>query len=214
MNTIFSNKLQSKSVIKLLDYLNQQFKENGFRNFSITDVANDLRISKKTIYKSYRTKEEIIRIILIRQLSSIYSNVHRIIKSQSDIINKLSELSLIVEEYFTVFNEHSLKRLGHNFPDLADYIEKFKINRIIPIIEKLLNIGKKNGLIRSIPNDIIIKVFTTSLSEISELKNKYQSPEIFHNSFREVFDLLMKGIVTNKGKKYLNNKSEVKNENN
>lgn len=214
MNFNFSNKRKYNSMKKLLGFLTKRFLEGGFNNFSITEVANQLKISKKTIYKAYRTKEEIIRIILIKQLSVIYSDVSKIIKSETNIVRKLNDLSVIIEEYFIVFNELSINRLAQYFPELADYIAQFKSNRIIPLIEILLNIGKKNFLIADIPNEVIIKVFTSSLTSIVEAKNQFSSTEAYHLTFRNAFSLLMLGTLTDIGKKFYHYKSEVKNENN
>lgn len=214
MSITFLNKRESGAASKLLEHLNKKFVENGFRNFSITDVAGHLNISKKTIYKTYRTKEEIIRTILIRQLSTIYSDVIQIVQAHSNIVEKLNDLSIIVEEYFTIFNEHSMKRLNQYFPELTDYIIQFRAQRIVPLIHTLLNIGKKKYLIEDIPNEIVIKVFTSSLSEIVESKSGHISADSFHKTFREAFGMLMNGLLTKKGKQFFNNTSEVKNENN
>lgn len=214
MNNKFLHRNEPSSVIRLLEHLNKQFVDEGFRNFSITEVANQLNISKKTIYRTYRTKEEIIRIILIKQLSVIYSDVSKIIKSETNIVRKLNDLSVIIEEYFIVFNELSINRLAQYFPELADYITQFKVNRIIPLIETLLNIGKKNYLIADIPNEVIIKVFTSSLTSIVEAKNQFSSTDAYHLTFRNAFSLLMLGTLTDIGKKFYHYKSEVKNENN
>lgn len=213
MNITFSNNQQSESASKLLDHLNRKFVENGFRYFSISEVASDLKISNKTIYKTYKTKADIIRTILIRQLSTNYSDVIQIIQSQSNSLEKLNNLSKIVEEYFTIFNEHSMERLNQYFPALADYIIQFRSQRIVPLIHTLLNIGKKKQLIENIPNGIVIKVITSSLSEIVESKSENISADSFHKTFREAFGMLMNGLLTKKGKQFFNNTSEVKNEN-
>lgn len=214
MSIEFLNKQKPGAASKLLDHLNKKFVENGFRYFSITEVASDLKISKKTIYKTYKTKEEIIRTILIRQLSTIYSDVIQIIQSQSNSVEKLNNLSKIVEEYFTIFNEHSMERLNQYFPELADYIIQFRSQRIVPLIHTLLNIGKKKKLIENIPNEIVINVITSSLSEIVESKSGYSPADSSHKTFREAFGMLMNGLLTKKGKQFFNNTSEVKNENN
>ena len=210
----FSNRYEPKSLEKLIAFLNKQFIENGFRNFSMNEVANELKISKKTIYKVYRKKEEIIRIVLIKQLTIIYSEVLKIIKSQTNLVEKLNSLSRIIEEYYSVYNEDSIKRLEQHFPELADYITQFRIHRIIPLIHTMLNEGKKNDLISDISNETIIKVFNSSLTKIAESKSEYQSGNPYHKNFREAFDMLMNGILTTKGKQFFKNKSEEKNENN
>lgn len=36
------------------------FKNNGLHNTTMDDIAHEMRISKKTIYKKYRSKNELL----------------------------------------------------------------------------------------------------------------------------------------------------------
>ncbi len=72
---------QNDDELKLViqDHIAKDFSNHGFRNFALDQIANELHISKKTIYKYFRTKEELIRTVLIKQLDyrlqgSCYNN--------------------------------------------------------------------------------------------------------------------------------------------
>lgn len=195
--------------LKILSWVESEFLNYGYRNFSMNEIANQLHISKKTIYKIFSTKEELIRAAIINQLSNPYNNVIKIFKDESDIIVKFINLSEIVEKYYSVFNDTSLAKLRHNFRNLADYIEQFRIHRIIPQIILLLRVGKERELILDIPEEIIIKVFTSALGSIAASKSDGLSVYSYHQTFRQAFDILLNGILTTKGKQILNNKLEV-----
>lgn len=162
------NKDELKSMI--MDYIAKDLLENGFRNFTLDEITSNLHISKKMIYKIFKTKEELIRAVIINQLSYPYSNVIKIIKEESGVVEKLINLSIIVEQYYSAFNQTSIRKLAQYFPELADYVEQFRINRIVPLIHHLLKDGKKNNLILDIPNQIILEVFTNTLGTISASK--------------------------------------------
>lgn len=203
------NRDEGELKLVILDHIAKDFSNNGFRNFAIDQIANELHISKKTIYKYFRTKEELIRTVLIKQLTIAYREVVTIIQAQSNIVEKFIDLSNIVEEYFTVFNEESLKRLKYHFPQLADYIEQFRSNRILPLISLLLKLGKKKSLILDIHEEIILKVFSSSLGAIAESKSDPSFKISYNQVFRQAFNMLLNGILTKKGKQLLNYKLEV-----
>ena len=201
------NKDELKSMI--MDYVAKDLLENGFRNFTLDEVSSNLHISKKMIYKIFKTKEELIRAVIINQLSYPDTNVNKIIKEESGIVEKLFNLSIIVEQYYSAFNQTSLKRLAHYFPELADYVEQFRINRIVPLIHQILKDGKKKNLIMDIPDQIILEVFTSALGTISASKRDNFTQYGYHQKFRQTFDILLNGILTQDGKNLLNNKPEV-----
>ena len=201
------NKDELKSII--LDHIAKDLLNHGFRNFTLDEVASNLHISKKMIYQIFQTKEELIRAVIIDQLSYPYSNVSKIIREESTIIEKLINLSNVVEQYYSAFNQTSIKRLAHYFPELADYVEQFRINRIIPLINQILKDGKKKNLILDIPDQIILEVFTSALGALAVSKPDSFTQYSYHQKFRQAFDILLNGILTNEGKQLLNYKLEV-----
>jgi AcrR family transcriptional regulator len=192
--------------LEILNWVESGFLNYGYKNFSMEEIASDLHISKKTIYKFFRTKEELTRAAIINQLSNPYRKVISIIKDETDIVEKFIDLSKMVEQYYSAFNETSLERLRHYFKDLADYVDQFRIHRIISLIKQLLKDGKEKELILDIPDEIIIKVFTSALGAIAISKLDNFSNYSYHQTFRQAFNILLNGILTEKGKQILNHK--------
>ena len=146
-------------------------------------------------WKSTTTCPEIFR------ASSFLINI---IEEERNTVKKFIELSKIVEQHYSAFNEISIERLRYDFRDLAGYIEQFRIHRINPLINRLLKDGKEKELILDIPYEIIIKVFTSALGAIATSKSDNLSNYSYHQEFRLTFNILLNGILKKKGKKIFN----------
>lgn len=193
---------------KIVDYLSRKFLLGGYKKFSMDQIASSLQISKKTIYKHFTNKEDIVRVVLVKNLNEAYNVVITILQARSNIVEKFIGLSDMVKKYISIFNDASLKRLNRDMPQLADEIIGFRENRVIPLIKLLLRVGKKKKIIIDLPNEIIMKVFTSSLGAIAESKyNNNQSS--YDQSFKKAFNLLLSGILTKKGHQIFKYKTEV-----
>jgi AcrR family transcriptional regulator len=201
-------KKKEDTVEKIIDHLSQRFLLRGYRKFSMDQIASSLQISKKTIYKHFTNKENIVRIVLIKNLNEAYNVVITIIQARSNVVEKFIGLSEMVKKYISIFNDASLKRLSKDMPQLADEIIGFRENRVIPLIKLLLRIGKKKDIILDVPEEIILKVFTTSLGAIVETKNDDDQFR-YDQSFVKAFNLLLSGILTKKGQQIFKYKTEV-----
>jgi len=209
-----TNKIvESEIGEKLINLLNNKFSSNGYQKFTVDELANELHISKKTIYKSFLQKEDLVRKLLIDKLNFAYTVIVANIQAQTNVVDKFVEFSKMIKDHFVFFNGESLNRLQHYHPKLANEIITFKNERVIPLIKLLLRIGRKQKIILDIQDEIIIKVFTSSLSSIAEMKNNSNDNLSYHKAFITAFDMLLNGILTKKGKQLLINK-RINNENN
>lgn len=194
---------------KILNDISEIFMRDGFHNISMDEVANLLHVSKKTIYKHFYSKEMFITKIMVENLSSAYQVIVSVIQAKSNIIEKFLKLSEMVEKRFPLFNETSLNNLNYHFPQLANDIKNYKNKRIIPLIKILLRIGKKKKLIIDIPDDIVLKIFTSALSSIIQPEFIDSINYSYHETFGYTFNMLLNGVLTKKGKQILINKIEA-----
>jgi len=197
---------------KLINLLDEKLSRNGFEKFSMDELASELHISKKTIYKSFPTKEELIRKLYLEKLNYAYSVIVTNIQAQSNIVEKFVELSKMIQEHLVLFNDVSMLQLKHYHPKLVNELISFRNERVIPLIKLLLRVGRKKKLVNDIDDEIIIKVFTTSLGEITQLKKNYEQIE-YQKIYETAFEMLLNGILTKRGRQLLINK-RIKNESN
>ncbi len=213
-NKNFMRKDSSQYKIIIRDFVLEELNVKGYHKFTLDTIAQGTAISKKTIYKIFTDKEEIVRSLLTEKLNNAFNGLILLLQEKSPMIQKIYKLSEIIEKYIFLFNEESLANLKKEFPNLWKEIVLFRKQKVIPLFYFLLNHAKKHNLIADYSNELIIKLFSSSL-DISIDKNflthnKYSQQAVFRN----LFDILVNGLLTKKGKKLLAINKRMKNENN
>ena len=212
MDKATKNILNKEIEWKLINLIDTIYRAEGFQKIPMKKLAKELRISKKTIYRIFTSKAELVKRVLVEKLRYAYTTIVAVIQAKTNIVEKFIELSNMIQEHFVLFNEESLKLLAHYHPNLAEEIFKFRNERVIPLVKLLLRVGRKKKIISDTPDEIIIKVFTTSLGSIAQMKNKFDKAS-YQKTFKAAFEMLLTGILTKKGKQLLINK-RINNENN
>lgn len=198
----------------IIGYLREELIIRGYRNISLDEVTDSLGISKKTIYKHYKNKESIYSEIFKGELESAYNDLIILLQEKSPMAEKVSKLSKIIEKNLMLFNVNTLQNLKKEFYGLWKEIVLFRKERVFPLIDLLIDHSKKNGLIAEYPNELIIELFSTSLNLASERKHNFQSQTNYQLVYKSIFEILLNGILTKKGKKILAINKRMKNENN
>lgn len=198
----------------IIGYLREELIIRGYRNISLDEVTDSLGISKKTIYKHYKNKESIYSEIFKGELESAYNDLIILLQEKSPMAEKVSKLSKIIEKNLMLFNVNTLQNLKKEFYGLWKEIVLFRKERVFPLIDLLIDHSKKNGLIAEYPNELIIELFSTSLNLASERKHNFQSQTNYQLVYKSIFEILLNGILTKKGKKILAINKRMKNETN
>lgn len=213
MSPIKAMNIQEYKIL-ISDFMRDKMMEDGYKKITLEEITSNLTISKKTVYKVFSSKEEIASSIFIGELTKAYGGLIQLIQEKSSIVTKVENLAEIIESYIRLFNDASLNNLRKEYPNLWKEIVLFRKSRVIPLINILLNHSKKHDLIIDYPNELIIKLFSTSLTISTEKSYLIHNKLDYRSVFQSIFDILEDGILTKKGKKLLAINRRMKNENN
>jgi AcrR family transcriptional regulator len=93
------------------------FLQYGIRSVSMDDIANNLGMSKKTLYQYYADKDELVEAVVETHISGIQADC---MTSRKDATNAVHELFLTMERIMEEFNNMN--------PMLLYDLEKFHFN--------------------------------------------------------------------------------------
>lgn len=196
------------------DFTSGKMTEESYKKITLEGITTDLGINKKTNYKALSSKEELAGSIFIGELTKAYRGLIQLIQEKSSMVTKIENLGEMVGSYIQLFNDSSLHNLKKEYPNLWKEIVFFRKERVMPLINLLLNHSKKHNLIADYPNELIIKLFSTSLTISTEKNYLVHNKSDCQSVFQSIFDILLNGILTKKGKKLLAINQRIKNENN
>lgn len=189
---------------KILGFCRNYFLENGFYKTTMDEVAAQLRMSKKTIYKYYPTKEDLVRETINEFLGFHKINISKIVNSNSNAVTKLNEIFIYLGKLISRLNEKFVRDLQTQMPDLWKDIDAFRTKHMTINIGKIIEQGKKEGVFVDKTSAIITGVF------ISAVRGVINPEFIMNNKFsikmalEETIEIILSGITTEKGKKIFN----------
>lgn len=177
------------------------FREAGLYKTSMDELAALMHISKKTIYKYFPSKENLVREIIKFWLVVSTERVDKIVRSKTDVVTKFVRL---LEDYsceFSQVREKALTDLQIHYPDVWGSIESFREEKIIFYVKKLFRQGYKEKYITKIPVEIVIASVSASISSVVNPKFLMENNFSTAEALKHVLELHLKGIITEKGRK-------------
>jgi AcrR family transcriptional regulator len=91
----------------ILDAAVVEFEQHGFRRVALDDVARRARVSRTTIYRRFRNKDELIAAVIERENVSLFA----------DIANELKQAAPLANYYVEAFTLAILKFRRHRVLD-------------------------------------------------------------------------------------------------
>jgi len=185
---------------KILKFTQNKFFSEGFYKISMDEIAHDLQMSKKTIYKYFPSKERLVEEITDEMISSISCEIEKIIDSGDNVVMKFAKMLNIYSNNLIRFSDKWYRDLQLHTPYIWQKIDKLRTEKVHLSAKKMLEQGKKEKLIENYPSDIIVAAFVSTIRAVMNpefiLKNKFSMQQ----ACRYTFEMLLSGILTEPGK--------------
>lgn len=203
----------SKDNERILRYAQEKFQREGFYKTSMDELARELQISKKTIYKYYASKEKLVEHIVLDKMTCDAQRIQEFLDRDENVVIKFIKILNLNHERFSCMSEKWFRDLQIHTPQLWLDMDKFKTQTIEQTMKRLIEQGKKEKLIENYPVEIIITCMIASVKAILNadfmMNSKLNVKELFHYTM----ELLLNGILTEKGKAlYEKEKKEITNQ--
>ena len=189
--------------LHILQNVCQLYQKYGIKSITMDDIANELAISKKTLYQYFNDKEELVSQVFDFFMESPIFNMND--KNYGNAIDRLFALREHVSFILKHFNNTFEFELKKYYPDLFKKWHEFRINKIYEDTFRNVSDGKKEGLFRSdVDADFVarLQVGRMLFSLNPDLKvfteQQLMSMELFDN----VMDYHLHAICTAEGLAY------------
>lgn len=198
----FKNKKLKKLIIEKSRDL---FLDIGFKSVTMDHIAQDMGISKKTIYNYFKNKTELVNFVTYNIYDSITTGIKQIKKDSLDPINELYDIKLFLIKFLKGEKTSPIYQLQKYYPLIHREIEKKQFEFMIETTASSLRSGIELGLFRKdIHVNFISRLYFIGWKGI-------KNPSIFSIEKFDPKDLMqsyieyhLRGIVTEKGLEKLN----------
>ena len=172
----------------ILDTAAQMIQRYGLKKFTIDEIAAELKISKKTIYQHYHSKDDIVRAYFEAVISSDKSSVEAALAGDGSFGEKIHAIFYSSHRYrLTVPILSEAKRFYPKSWALVEDLKRFKVDATRDLFRQ----GVDAGIFRP---DINLGILSKMLEEISNMLTDYDFLLENHLTTREAIDEALKII--------------------
>lgn len=194
----------NKEKEKILLFAQEKYFERGFYKTSMDLIAFKLKISKKTIYKYFPTKDKLVKEVVYNFMNYMDTSIDEIIDKKENAVIKALLLIDLMSNTILKFSESWIKDISSHTPKLWQKIDRFRSEKMFGALSKIIQQGKKENLFTDKPTELIITIFVASIRSIVSpdflLHKKYPYKE----TLQAALEILFNGILTGKGKRIFN----------
>ncbi|NWF88625.1 MAG: TetR/AcrR family transcriptional regulator [Ignavibacteriaceae bacterium] len=189
---------------KILKYCQGLFLKDGFYKVSVDEIANELKMSKKTIYKYFPSKQILVKEVIFDFILANTSIIKGIVDQDSDAVSKFHLIVRTIAGILMRGMDRLFGEIQRHMPELWEEIDSFRSKLILENFSRIIEQGKKEKYFIDIPTTLILNVFLSAIRGVVTpqflMNNKFSAVEALNHTI----SILMNGILTEKGKKIFN----------
>ncbi len=189
---------------KIIIFASEKFLRGGFYRTTMDEIAAEMHISKKTIYRNFSSKEELVIEVAKRVLHQNAFMIEKEVKSECNPVEKLCRIIEIVGKILMKMSDTVVGDIHHYSPKVWNQIDEFRTKKMTEYLTYIISAGQQQSLFVKKNPEIMISIFIASVRSIVNpqfiINNRFTMAE----ALRETVEILMNGILTEKGKKVFN----------
>ncbi|MGB2370073.1 MAG: TetR/AcrR family transcriptional regulator [Flavobacteriaceae bacterium] len=188
----------------IVDTSTELFLTLGFKSVTMDDIAEEMKISKKTIYTFFANKEALVQSVVFSMYSYITTNLTQIREKANNPISELYEVKMFIMHQLKGEKTSPQHQLRKYYPNIHNELQKKQFDFMTKSVKKSLTKGVEMKLFRpSIDIDFISRMYFNGMVGIKNVDmfpiEKYSPEQLMEN----YLDYHLRAIVTEDGMKLL-----------
>lgn len=143
---------------RIIDAFKELAMARGFSGVTMEELAARAGVSKRTVYRYFRSKEELVSAVVEDFLAVFAGCVKEALDSSAHPVERITNIAKVIPQNIRFIYAPALHDVQKHYPHLWEKIERFREERIRQIIEIIIT-NSGQGHFR----DIHPKVFTAAL---------------------------------------------------
>ena len=191
---------------RILKLARDRFFEQGFSKVTMDELANELGMSKKTLYKHFPQKGQLLRAVVDCTLDELRAGVEGFLQDDSlPFLQKLEALLTFVGMKASSFLQPNfLRDVQRKAPEIWQRIEAFRREMVHTRFSRLIGQGVANGVFRDdIDQDLVVMVYFNTIQTIINPQTLANLPFTPRQVFDSLRKLLFEGLLTEDARRHL-----------
>jgi AcrR family transcriptional regulator len=189
---------------KIIEIGEEKFFRDGFYKTTMDEVAAELKMSKKTIYKFFPSKDDLIHSIAQHFMNKMKNRILPALNTDKNAIEKLEALMQVLAKASEKISTARMEEMKRHFPSLWNEIDNFRTEMMLGNITRIIDQGKEEGLFLDYPTSLIMTMLVASVRNVVNPDFILNNNCSIIEAARYAFKVIIGGIVTEKGREVFN----------
>ncbi len=194
---------------KILYFTHAKFITEGFYKTTMDEIAKDLQMSKKTIYKHFDSKEELLEEVCSMRMGLMQEYLDEVVESGDDAITKFLRILNKQKSMSLNCSPAWFRDLEIHAPHLRKEFDKVRQDKVTTILVKLLEQGKKEKVVENVHIDILIAALNGAMEAVTHADFVLNSKYSMHEAMRITAEIFFNGFLTELGKEKFSNTKKL-----
>ncbi len=211
-NNSSENFLYCKSFLSFAPYLSMKeekleelaldlFLRYGFRAVTMDRIAEEARVSKKTLYEVFENKSNLVKVCTQRHLEDIMHHVEQSHEQADNAVDEVMRIMSYIHASGDLENDNIADLKGY-YPEAFKVFLDYQQNVIKASIIRNIKRGQAEGIFRQDVNaEIMAEYRLATLFYVMDQLKQTLPLDRFMESAQEISNHFLRGLMTEKGHK-------------
>ena len=188
--------MREKIILKSTDL----FLNLGFKSVTMDDIANEMGISKKTIYQHFQNKTKLVEATALHVFENIAQGIDCICELDKNPIEEIYEIKRFVMHNLKDEKSSPQYQLQKYYPKIYATLKKKQFEKMLGCVTQNLQRGVAQGIYRdTIETDFIARLYFNNMISLKDQdifpRENFSMPMLMNN----YLEYHLRGICSEKG---------------
>ena len=190
---------------KIIQKSTEMYLTLGFKSVTMDDIANELGISKKTIYVHFANKTKLVEAVTFEVFETVCDGIDGICNTSLNPIQELYDIKIFVSQYLKNEKKSPQYQLKKYYPQIYQRLHMKQFEKMHESVKESLQKGIQLELFRPTINiDFISRMYFNGMIGIKD--EQYFPKTLYATEYlmESYLEYHLRAIVTEKGLLVLN----------
>jgi AcrR family transcriptional regulator len=193
--------LTNPTAQRIVTAARRHFFAHGFRSVTMDDLAEELGMSKKTLYASFVGKTDLLRAVLLDKFRSIETDVKHITSASTDVLDSLHQLLACVQRHAEEIQPPFVRDIRREAPEMFQLVQSRRRDVIQRYFGKIFDEGRTAGVIREdVSTEMMIEILLGATEAIMNPAKMAELGLTPKTGFLTIITVVLEGVLTEKGR--------------
>jgi AcrR family transcriptional regulator len=188
---------------RIVDAARIHFFSHGFRSVTMDDLAEELGISKKTLYAHFPGKFDLLEAVLADKFASVEAALKKVTRAHPrDFPATLQALLAGTQRELDEIKPPFVRDMRQKAPEVFKVVERRRAALIQRYFGKFFIDGQRAGMVRKdVPGKLMIEILLALVQSIMNPPKMEELGMMPKEGFAGILKIILEGALTTKGRK-------------